>query len=535
MGRTEDVRFSPDHKRLAVACIIRNRVTLFDVDVAGVDGSMRVDLTNCVDLSSPALHGPHGLDFIDDETLIVANREGDVAIFKLPACRIDTPSCELQPISLWPAGRTGLLKNPGSIAVSNLDRDHCEILICCNSSNILTRHVLDSGSRYDTRSDEVLVRKWLDVPDGVSVSPDRRWIAVSNHNTHTVLLYNSTPSLNEHSDPDGMLRGVCYPHGLRFSSDGDCIFVADAGAPYVHVFSRDDTEWRGVRYPVAKIKVMNESLFANGPYSSEELGPKGLDIDFSSGVMVITREGCPLGFFDISAILKHASGWNAFSNSHRARLYGAIHDRTDEQTPELSQHALCALDVKHELNIIAGHDLERTASRRHLPSRLSSHDDADRGLEAKDNYIVGDWIVFAAGKGGDIYLGKGWCSVAEPWGRWSTELWGRWDEGSEAEIILHPSTGGSTHLEMETIAFVTASHPFQTVSIVVNGQELKTLSFDVSTARQDHRIALPSDLPRDTRRVAVVFRIANPRSPREAGHGADDRKIGIGLLRLRLV
>lgn len=151
-----------------------------------------------------------------------------------------------------------------------------------------------------------------------------------------------------------------------------------------------------------------------------------------------------------------------------------------------------------------------------------------------ENYVVGDWIVFG-GEGGDIYLGKGWCPVGEPWGRWSAEPWPRWDEGSDAEIILRPSTDRGTHIEMETIAFVTESHPSQSVSVIVNGQELKTLSFDLATARQDHRIELPVNLLRDTRRVSILFKIANPRSPREANQSIDDRKLGIGLLRLRLV
>ena len=98
-------------------------------------------------------------------------------------------------------------------------------------------------------SSEVLLRKWLDIPDGVRLSPDRRWIAVSNHSTHDVLLYENVPSLNEHTDPDGILRRVRYPHGLRFSSDGRYLFVADPGAPDVHVYAEDSAGWWGVRHP----------------------------------------------------------------------------------------------------------------------------------------------------------------------------------------------------------------------------------------------------------------------------------------------
>jgi hypothetical protein len=61
--------------------------------------------------------------------------------------------------------------------------------------------------------------------------PIRRWFAVSNHETHSVLLYQQGPSLTADSEPDGILRCVTYPHGLRFSADGYHLFVADAGAP----------------------------------------------------------------------------------------------------------------------------------------------------------------------------------------------------------------------------------------------------------------------------------------------------------------
>jgi hypothetical protein len=43
---------------------------------------------------------------------------------------------------------------------------------------------------------------------------------VSNHTTSQVFIYANASALNENSDPDGILRSVCYPHGVRFTSDG---------------------------------------------------------------------------------------------------------------------------------------------------------------------------------------------------------------------------------------------------------------------------------------------------------------------------
>jgi hypothetical protein len=37
LGRTEDVRFSPNNRRLAVAGFLNNKITVFDVSIARAD------------------------------------------------------------------------------------------------------------------------------------------------------------------------------------------------------------------------------------------------------------------------------------------------------------------------------------------------------------------------------------------------------------------------------------------------------------------------------------------------------------------
>lgn len=304
IGRTEDIRFSPGNRRLAVAAFNLNRVVVFDVDVSKSGTQARIALTGVVEISSKDLNRPHGVDFIDDDTLIVANRTGDANIFAVPASDERRGTHDLSPLHVMRVRDYHLLASPGSVGVLAGDRDRCDILICNNSGNTVTRHGLDRRAGYAIDQGRVLVQKWLDIPDGVSVSRDRGWMAVSNHNTHNVLMYESPGTVSADADPDGILRGVHCPHGLRFSADGTRIFVADAGAPYIHVYASPDGDWRGVRSPATSFRVMDEAQFRRGRHNRQEGGPKGLDMDDGMTVVVVTSECQPLAFFDPSVILE---------------------------------------------------------------------------------------------------------------------------------------------------------------------------------------------------------------------------------------
>jgi DNA-binding beta-propeller fold protein YncE len=301
LGRTEDVRFSPDNRRLAVAAFNNDRIVVFDIEVAQCGATREVALTGAIELSSRSLNRPHGLDFLDDETLAVASRMEDVAIFRLPPS--GKPQADVSPIRILSKGDGSLLSAPGSISVVRLDPARCELLVCNNTGHSLSRHVIDRAAGCSVMSSAILLKKWLNLPDGVCVSRDRRWIAVSNHNSHQVLVYATSPSLNETSRPDGVLRGVYFPHGLRFCAGGRNLFVADAGAPFVHVFASGEQGWGGVRTPAASIRIMDDALFMRGRQDPQEGGPKGIDIDREEQVLVATSEHQPLAFFDAGAIL----------------------------------------------------------------------------------------------------------------------------------------------------------------------------------------------------------------------------------------
>jgi hypothetical protein len=296
LGRTEAVKFSPNNRRLAIASFLRNRITIFELCI---DASPRkISISDVTEISSTYLRQPHGIDFIDDEKIIVANRYGDAIIFELPSGR---GRYELAPIEVIRSGE--VLNTPGAVSITRKSQDFCEALICSNYGNKITRHLIHLREGCSVDSSEILLKKWLDFPDGVSVNGP--WIAISNYSGQRVFLYENTGSLNEYSEPDGILRCAHHPHGLQFTSDGHFILVADAGTPYVHVYMQNGSGWRGVRSPLKSLRVLNDADFIDA--GGTHFGPKGIDIDNSMSTFVATCEVRPLVFFDFAEILEWKS------------------------------------------------------------------------------------------------------------------------------------------------------------------------------------------------------------------------------------
>ena len=312
MGRTEDVSFSPDNRRLAVAGFGEDRVFLLDVLVDDRPTGVRLHATGITELTSPSLREPHGLCFINDHTLVVANRAGEAPILRLPPPAAGARTVEVVPLQTIRADELDGLQSPGSVWASRIAPDLYEIHVCNNYANTVSVHVVDARDGYRVMTSEVVLAAGLAIPDGITGSPDGRWLAVSNHDTHSVLAYRTSPLLGPHSSADGVLSEMAYPHGLCFTPDGCHVLVADAAAPCVHVFATSDGDWTGQRTPVRSIQVMDDETFLRGAYNPQEGGPKGLDIDRTSRVLVVSSEHQPLALFDLRDVvpgLEPGSRW----------------------------------------------------------------------------------------------------------------------------------------------------------------------------------------------------------------------------------
>ena len=301
LARTEDVRLSPSGRRLAIAGFANGRIAIAEVEITRTAAGPEVAVTAVEHVESPAFQDPHGVDFVDEDVLVVANRGGGVAVLRLVPGRADLLATT-GPVRDDPAS---LLDTPGSVAVREDAAGRREILACNNYAHTVTRHTLDASGRLV--DGELVVRRWLDIPDGLALSRDGRRLAVSNHNTHSVLVYHCA-SLGGDVEPVGVLRGARYPHGVRFGTDDRFLVVADAGAPFVHVFTSSDGSWDGVAYPTSTLRVMDEETFLRGRHNPQEGGPKGIDVDVRSNVLVATAECLPLAFYDLEPALAAEPG-----------------------------------------------------------------------------------------------------------------------------------------------------------------------------------------------------------------------------------
>ena len=84
LGRTEDVIFSPSNRRLAVAGFRANKIAVFDIALSRTNGVSEVALPRVIEVHAPFLKEPHGICFLDERTLAVANRSGHVHIMDAP-------------------------------------------------------------------------------------------------------------------------------------------------------------------------------------------------------------------------------------------------------------------------------------------------------------------------------------------------------------------------------------------------------------------------------------------------------------------
>lgn len=299
LGRTEDVRFSPNNRRLALAGYTANACLVFDIRIQHVNQGFMIRMDDFVELRSNWLRDPHGFDFIGNGILAVANRAGAVTLFRLPSRRSIGRVIDIQPFKVIDQadGAGEPLKTPGSLCVTRASAWYGEVLVCNTFHNRVTQHVFSKVPFGLLDTNAICLECQLDVPDGIAVSPDGRTVAVSNHRQHEILLYDRR-QMSRMGKPLGRLTGVDYPHGLRFSPDGKYLYTADAGKPFVHKYAQPPGGWTGVQSPLASARVLSENIFLKGRINPEEGGPKGLDFTRDGRLLAITCEQQPLSIFD---------------------------------------------------------------------------------------------------------------------------------------------------------------------------------------------------------------------------------------------
>ena len=307
ISRTEDVKLSPDNSLLAIVDFVCNKIFLFSIRIQAFDGNVsspRIEILDYSVISSDSFLNPHGVAFLGNDNLIVCNRAADVCLFKIPTPGDYPRERKLKPYKTI-SGKGWLLakvKTPGSVDCYKLGDNRYRVLVCNNHWHFISSHIINLGNTVKIKNQGTLIQNALKIPDGVSISQDTTWIAISNHVDGEILIYENTAELDSKTEAVAVLKGVVCPHGVRFTPDGK-VLVADAASQYLHVYESNNGNWNGVQYPARSIRIVNDETFYNGRYDTREGGLKGIDIDKTGRVLVSTHRFGVLEFYDLKDIL----------------------------------------------------------------------------------------------------------------------------------------------------------------------------------------------------------------------------------------
>lgn len=311
--RTEDVKFSSSGRRLAVAatdgCII-----LYAVDVA----ARPVRLTAQVELRSAALLVPHGVDFLSEDILVVANRNGNLAFFQVPPAHQWHSPCDVTPLLEVQSrlfGATGVTRKlrerdlycgPGSVRL--LDGI---LYVCCNYQNTVSTFSCQlDRDRVMVQEGVVVAHAGLEVVDGIAMSADGNLMALSDHDHHRVAVYRRIDKTDRDRPAFELSCSLTdvdmhYAHGLRFDREARRLYVADAGGRFIHVFTSTDGWASDATASTVKTRGVDEDAFLKSQsvvppeHRMLEGGTKGLDIHPDGKVVAVTCRNQVLRFLDI--------------------------------------------------------------------------------------------------------------------------------------------------------------------------------------------------------------------------------------------
>jgi hypothetical protein len=381
IGRTEDISLSPDNRRLVILDYFGRRLFVFSIRIESAAPSPRVTLPDFAVMASDSLREPHGVAFLDNDHVVVCNRAADVGVYRVPVPgehpreRRAEPLARIRGHGLFSAR----VLTPGSVDSHEVAPNRYRLLICNNHWNAVTAHRVSLGRSIRISNEGVLLDHRLKIPDGVSISGDGAWIAVSNHVDGEVLVYGNTPSLHRTSPPAASLGGIICPHGVRFTSDGR-LLVADAGSPYLHVFESRNGRWSGVQGPAKSVRVVDEETFYSGRYDAREGGIKGIELDRGDRVLVTTHKRDVLGFYDLAGLLSgsHEVDVDEMAELRRQRDWSLNQSKRDVLDRRWTFHTR----VTHGLTTLRQRFRQRIAAARTRPILQGLHSTNERSSES---------------------------------------------------------------------------------------------------------------------------------------------------------
>lgn len=172
LGRTEDIQFSPNNRWLAIAGANEDRILILSIDTSAILTGGPVRLEHSLELTCAEFEFPHGLCWLDDGTIAVANRNGLVTVFRISDLLGKTRQAQVAASLVIGEEPVDRIVTPGSVAANRLDDDLYEILVCNNYAHYVTRHLVDLGDSPRILGSQILVQKRSRHPRWAGILPE---------------------------------------------------------------------------------------------------------------------------------------------------------------------------------------------------------------------------------------------------------------------------------------------------------------------------------------------------------------------------
>ena len=304
LQRFEGIAFSSSGNILGVATADTDTVYLFRRRPEGL-----FENTPYWSINGPEsrLNYPHDLSFSvsgDTELLAVAQRAGSISLY---AKNRTDDNFIIDPVFEICGSKTRLNFSDG-VAFVPPNNDY--LAVCNLKTNRISFYRKSPGSSIGFQTAPIFQLKHdsLSSPDGLGFSQCGKWLAVANHDNHTVSIFKrrnpilSRGKLKYGPKPVTIIEdpGLRYPHSVAFTPKTNHLVVTNAGANYFSIYrsKRGNLKTRWSQTPVLQKTVGPDDIFKEvNARNKMEGGPKGVAIHENSLAVCSPEHGIKIYSF----------------------------------------------------------------------------------------------------------------------------------------------------------------------------------------------------------------------------------------------
>lgn len=282
--RTEDVCVSPSKKYIAFTGFETHKILILSINTQ----------LNIFDkylvVTCKGFKKPHGVAWLDDNTLVVANRFLNTIVFSFLN---EDVSDTHKNITVYDILKHQIIKDYKDYKCSCVRACHrsdttYDIFVCSNTEGYVLQFTYDT-SLHSTLNSHVLFDSVLAIPDGIALNKNKSLIAVTDYKHSSTFIFHYSFNTYE-STLIATLKGAKFPHGVVFLNDSK-ILTTCGGTPYVYEYSNTKEIWGGEYMFTSKYRCVEEELYNKHHINEMEGGAKGIDV--YDNYIITTCESTP--------------------------------------------------------------------------------------------------------------------------------------------------------------------------------------------------------------------------------------------------